>query len=313
MVRACPPSSPPPSPRAPALASSCVCPCSLPPIPLLSPLVPVCPPRCPPQPLPQPRRGWDPRGCAPCAPPSPALRPAGVVPGMLRGKRGAGGRALPLVLVSGGGLGTPLLGAVPLWAAQAPGQRWLLRSTLSHQQRCVARGRSGAEPCRVLAGQRGLILPRMSAPGGVPSSGAPRGPILQEVPARCWPQLRAPTPAPVGCLVQRHSRDAAQWCWSCAAPTRVSCRDRSSLVGCWGGAQPPAVPLGCRQDVALAHRAPPGPHAQCGAWGSLTPSLSVSTPREQNPRRGARRHLRYGPSGSPLSPGAPAPANEIRG
>lgn len=80
-----------------------------------------------------------------------------------------------------------------------------------------------------------------------------------------------------------------------------------------GGAQPPAVPLGCGQDAALAHGAPPGPWARCGAWGSLTPSLSVSTPREQNPRRGARRHLRYGPSGSPLSPGAPAPANEIRG
>lgn len=137
-----------------------------------------------------------------------------------------------------GGLGAPLLGAVPLWAAQAPGRRWLLRPAPSRQQHCVARGWSGAEPCQVLAGQWGLILPRVRAPGGVPSSGAPRGPILQEVPARCWPQLRAPTPAPVGCLVQRHSLHAAQWCWSCAALTQVSRRDRSSLVGCWGVLSP---------------------------------------------------------------------------
>lgn len=293
-------------PPAFALAASRPSPCC----PRLSPCVP---PGVPRSPCPSPGGDGTPAAAPPAPPPPQRCDPQGPC----RGCSGAKGVLVvapcPWCWCRGGGLGTPLLGAVPLWAAQAPGQRWLLRSTLSHQQRCVARGRSGAEPCRVLAGQRGLILPRMSAPGGVPSSGAPRGPILQEVPARCWPQLRAPTPAPVGCLVQRHSRDAAQWCWSCAALTRVSCRDRSSLVGCWGGAQPPAVPLGCRQDVALAHRAPPGPHAQCGAWGSLTPSLSVSTPREQNPRRGARRHLRYGPSGSPLSPGAPAPANEIRG
>lgn len=52
------------------------------------------------------------------------------------------------------------------------------------------------------------------------------------------PQL----PRDASCSSTASVLPGVRWCWSCAAPTWVSRRDRSSLIGCWAGAQPPAVP-----------------------------------------------------------------------